>query len=949
MVPSGTSATTGSPSADARLSTVAVVSTAADVMRFLARVVGEGHDPGLTFDVRKDGPVATPGYATQGHPTVSQPSLADLLVGARRWRKVVALHREQQPGRAGMLWLAGHGRILGAERRVCLPLLSVVVEHDRMPPRDPYEPTAVADALGLDPAVLRDAAGTIRGPGRITPPLLARMPRLSAVVDALRRAGVHIDQVAVDDPTDVVDQDRLWLCHHPAVYIDLAPLGPPSAQRLRDWTDHDLRATALASLYAPVDTGQAADPLGPDQPRSPLPLTDAQREVVLTARTAPISVVSGAPGTGKSHAAVAIALDTVARGGSVLLATRSGHAADVLAGLLDRHPGPAPVRIGGGTTRRELADRLAGGLPARASRGERDAVETAEEEAAARVRSAHEDLARLLAIADTDDRIDATREALLRAEVPGAFTVPYAQVGEVLDEATPRDDDGWIRQWLRDRAGRRLRALLGAGHDTDLDRIHAAVELGRRRRLAAAIEDAGGLDLAPLRRDLAEARTALRDAVGHRLDVETVGAPDRDGRRAVAGLAAALRAGPSRRRELLARLDASALTEAMPLWVGTVAEVERLLPQAPGMFDLVVLDEASQLDQIVTAPVLARSRRAVVTGDPRQLRHVSFVADAEVDRALAASALEGLADRLDVRRISTFDAAAAVAPVRWLDEHLRSVPHLIQFSAERFYDQHLHVVTTHPSVATHAAIDTLHVTGRTEGDVVAAEVEAVLDELHRLAGEDAPGTVGVVTPFRAQADALEAAVLETFDLDVIERLGLRVNTVHGFQGGERDTVIVSLGLAEGDPPQRRTFAEDPHLVNVMVTRARRRLLVVTALPRGTGGLLGAYLQHAEQPPSPARARAVEDAWTRQLLAELERNGHRARAGADRRHGVDVIVGEGADAVGLLTCPHPDGVDADIARYTALVRAGWAVVEAYRTSTDGDPVARVLTLRDRLPG
>lgn len=925
------------------------MSTAADVMRFLARVVGEGHDPGLTFDVRKDGPVAPAAYAARGSRPAPEPTLSELLVGPRRWRKVVALHREQQPGRAGMLWLAGHGRVLGAERRVCLPLLSVVVDNDQaLPGGDAYEPSAVAEALGLDAGVLTDAARTMPASGPVPSDLLERMPRLSALVAALRHAGVVIDEVAVEDPTEVAGLDRLWLCHTTSVYIHLAPLGPPSAQRLRDWAEHDLRATALASLYAPTDTAAAADRPGPDQPRSPLPLTDAQREAVLTARTAPVSVVSGAPGTGKSHAAVAIALDTVARGGAVLLATRSGHAADVLAGLLERHPGPAPVRIGGGTTRRELADRLAGGLPARASRAAREAAATAEEAAAARVRTAHEDLARLLAIADGDDRVDPTREALLRAEVPGAFTVPYAQVGDLLDEATPRPDDGWIRGWLRGRADRRLRALLGADTDLGLDRIRGAVELGRRRRLAAAIEEAGGLELAPVRRDLDQARAALRAAVGHRLDVETVGAPNRDGRRAVAGLAAALRAGPARRSELLARLDAAALTAALPLWVGTVREVEQLLPQAPGMFDLVVLDEASQLDQVVTAPVLARARRAVVTGDPRQLRHVSFVADDEVDRALAADALEELADRLDVRRVSAFDAAAAVAPVRWLDEHLRSVPHLIQFSAERFYDQHLHVVTTHPSVATHDAIDTLHVTGSTQDDVVGAEVEAVLDELRRLAARDAPGTVGVVTPFRAQADALEEAVLAAFDLDVIEHLGLRVGTVHGFQGGERDTVIVSLGLAEGDPPQRRTFAEDPHLVNVMVTRARHRLLVVTALPRGTGGLLGEYLDHAERPPSPPRPREPVDAWTGELLRELRRNGHRVVAGTDRRHGVDLVVGEGVDAVGVLTQPHPDGVDADIARHVALVRAGWELVEAYATPSADDPVARVLELRERLP-
>ena len=52
-------------------------------------------------------------------------------------------------------------------------------------------------------------------------------------------------------------------------------------------------------------------------------------------------------------------------------------------------------------------------------------------------------------------------------------------------------------------------------------------------------------------------------------------------------------------------------------------------------------------------------------------------------------------------------------------------------------------------------------------------------------------------------------------------------------------------------------------------------------------------------------------------------------------------------MGLLTRPHPDGVDADIARHTALVRAGWNVVEAYATAVDDDVVRTVLDLRPRL--
>ncbi len=929
--------------------------TAADVLRFFARVVGEGHDPGLTFDVRTDGPVVRAPYELRA-PTANRPQdMGEWLLGPRRWQKVVALHGEEQPGRVGQLWLAGRGSVLGERRRVCAPLLQLQVDSGRsLPLGAQLEPSPLGDALELDEEVLARAAETLPAVSEISRRLLASMPRLEALVAALRQRSVLPTRIGLVDPQDVADGDDLWLCLSTTLFVDLAPLGPPAAKRLRAWAERPLAGTALASTYGPAATAsepeQAATELPPDEPRSSLPLTPAQREAVLAARTAPVTVVSGAPGTGKSHASVAIALDAVARGGSVLLATRSTNAADVLAGLLDRHPGPTPVRIGGGTSRRELADRLAGGLPPRAGGGALRAAREAEDAAAAAVRLAHEDLARLLAVAGQDERRDATREALLRTEVPGAFTLrDPAPVVDLLARADVPDDASWWRRWQAERALRRVRELLGAASDVSHERLAAAVEVGRRRALAAAVEAAGGLDLAPTRARLAAARADLRAAVGRRLEVETVGAADGGGRRAVAGLAAALRAGPRRRAQQLARLDAVALTRSLPLWVGTVTEIEQLLPATPGMFDLVVLDEASQLDQMVAAPVLARARRAVVTGDPRQLRHVSFVADADVDTALAASGITEGADQLDVRRVSAFDAAAAVAPVRWLDEHLRSVPHLIEFSAARFYDEHLHVVTLHPSVATSDAIDTIHVEAAGGGDVVHAEVTAVLAELDRIAATEDGHSVGVVTPFRAQADAIEQAVVDRYDLDTITRLGLRVGTVHGFQGGERDVVVLSLGLTTEHPPQRRAFAQDPHLCNVMVTRGRRRVVVVTALPSDVDGLLGEYLRHAEQPPRPPRPRPPADAWTSALQSELVRQGHEVTPGADRRHGVDLVVGSGATAVGLLTRPHPDGVAADVARHEALLRAGWHLVEAYATAVDDDAVARALELRSRLPG
>jgi len=912
----------------------------ADVLRFLAATAPVTTERAVVWDVRASGPVSCGAGAG---PMVTGPGIS------RRFHRAALLHREEGAARRATLALAGRWRADGTDRRLLLPLLDVpyaIVAPEVLP----TEPTAAVDALGLDPEVVAAAGPVQIPPGEVPARLLGSMPRLQALVDALRRAGVPVERVGGVAADEVADGDELWLAVGTCLYLDLAPNGPPSVERLEAWARRDVADTAFAALYGPGVEAAAVDghELEPGEPRSSLPLTPAQRAAVLTARHQRVSVVSGGPGTGKSHAAVAIALDAVSRGESVLLATRSTHAADVLAGLLDRHPGPTPVRFGGDATRRDLSDALAAGLPPPPGNRELDAAGGAVLAALRAVGRSRATLRALLAVAvdATTHGDDAAAEALLRVDVPGAFA-GGADLATVLDDlATASAVGGPLLRLRAAWAERRARRALGTGRSVPLERLVAAAERARARRVADAVERSGGLDLGPVWAEHVEAERRLRDAVGAQLQLEVRDRVGRRGRAAAAGLASALRTGAHRRAAALARLDGEALTTALPLWVGTVTEVEKLLPPTPAAFDLVVLDEASQLDQLAAAPVLCRARRAVVLGDPQQLRHVSFVADAEVDRALVEHAVGALAPRLDVRRTSAFDAAATVSPVRWLDEHLRSVPHLVDFNARRFYAGRMHVSTRHPSVESRDVIDTVHVGDRRVEAVLVDEVEEVVARVRELAS--APGeapSVGVVTPFRAQADALEAALLDVLDEQEIERLELRVGTVHAFQGGERDVVLCSPALRSDDAPQRRRFAEDPNLCNVMTSRARQRMVVVTALPVGTGGLLGAYLDHAERPPRPIEATSPGDPWTLAVHDELRRNGLQVRAGYPVGPWlVDLCVGGGADACAVLTRPHADGVEAEIERRRALDRAGWRVLEAYRTATSVDVVDVVLRVR-----
>ncbi|MFN8019285.1 MAG: AAA family ATPase [Acidimicrobiales bacterium] len=115
------------------------------------------------------------------------------------------------------------------------------------------------------------------------------------------------------------------------IYAAPATVRAPAASSLARWAAlDDLASTAFGHLYprrAEEDPALDAGPLPSGTVASAYPLTDAQAEVVLRARGAPLTVVSGAPGTGKTHTVAAVALDRAAAGASVLVATRTRAAA----------------------------------------------------------------------------------------------------------------------------------------------------------------------------------------------------------------------------------------------------------------------------------------------------------------------------------------------------------------------------------------------------------------------------------------------------------------------------------------------------------------------------------------------------------------------------------------------------------------------------------------------
>ena len=140
------------------------------------------------------------------------------------------------------------------------------------------------------------------------------------------------------------------------------------------------------------------------------------------------------------------------------------------------------------------------------------------------------------------------------------------------------------------------------------------------------------------------------------------------------------------------------ILRAFPLWSVSNLSARSALPLVPGLFELVVIDEASQCDIASVVPLLARSKRAVFAGDPMQLRHVSTL-DVAVEQTLLQQ--YGLTDttvqRFTYRVNSAFDLADANPSVP--DSACAARPAfpiarpIADYCNEAFYAKTLHVAT----------------------------------------------------------------------------------------------------------------------------------------------------------------------------------------------------------------------------------------------------------------
>jgi very-short-patch-repair endonuclease len=428
----------------------------------------------------------------------------------------------------------------------------------------------------------------------------------------------------------------------------------------------------------------------------------------------------------------------------------------------------------------------------------------------------------------------------------------------------------------------------------------------------------------------------------------------------------------------LLRQAGKSIQAMKPCFMMSPLSLAKFVPAGTLEFDLLVIDEASQMRPEDALGGLLRARQVVVVGDPKQLPPTNFFQRSGDDTAVDADGVP-----LDDDDESILDAChKSFRQLRLLRWHYRSrCESLIAFSNRHIYAPEGRQLITFPAAAPGSfSIDRIRVQGTYDQQRNPAEALRIAEDcllfMQHHAGMPEPPTLGVVAMNSKQAEfildqitmlARGDELAETYQAKVAAR-GERffVKNLENVQGDERDYILISLtyGPKPGQTKVLQLFGpitgkQGHRRLNVLFTRARVRIGLYTSMDA------------SQVKPAENSSRGVH--LLQQYLAYVEGGGREAaiNTGRDpdsdfeidvaerlRANGFDIVYQVGVSGFRIdLGVVHPDmpgqylaGVECDGARYHAsksardrdrlrqdvLESLGWSILRVWSTDWFDDP-------------
>ncbi len=228
------------------------------------------------------------------------------------------------------------------------------------------------------------------------------------------------------------------------------------------------------------------------------------------------------------------------------------------------------------------------------------------------------------------------------------------------------------------------------------------------------------------------------------------------------------------------------------------------------LFDYVIMDEASQVDIVTGALALSCAKNAVIVGDKMQLPNVIE----ESKKKLVQEIFEQTKLPVGYNYINSFLASLEQVlpetPQTLLREHYRCHPKIINFCNQQFYGGKLLIMTEDKGESD--VLEAIKTIPRNfcKDHYNQRQIDVIKDEILSKYSEEEIANLGIIAPYNNQTDAIRSQIP-----------GIDAATVHKYQGREKDNIIISTVDNE-----ITSFADDTNMLNVAISRAKKKLAVV---------------------------------------------------------------------------------------------------------------------------
>ena len=254
----------------------------------------------------------------------------------------------------------------------------------------------------------------------------------------------------------------------------------------------------------------------------------------------------------------------------------------------------------------------------------------------------------------------------------------------------------------------------------------------------------------------------------------------------------------------------SAFVKEYPIVLSTLFSLKNICNNG-FIFDYLIVDEASQADLLTSFIAMSCAKNIIVVGDLKQLPNV-ITNDVKDYSENLLKKYPKISEEYWFHSNSLLSSITSLypeAPSVLLKEHYRCHPKIIGYCNKQFYNDELLPMTQDSQDSDVLKVIKTVKGNHARGHINERQIEVIKHEVLPFLEKDY--SIGVISPYRDQVTALQNVLDQTVEVD----------TIHKFQGREKDIIIFSTVDNNVSP-----FIDDPNLINVAVSRAVKKFWLV---------------------------------------------------------------------------------------------------------------------------